>query len=108
MGICARGHQCDHGSDVGFRYENATESLLPPPDSVLLPDRPRDAHKGTFGTAVVLAGSLDRTLSTLFHECTHLVIHQACGDGVEVPTWANEGLAVFFENLANLPDGKVK
>jgi hydroxyethylthiazole kinase-like uncharacterized protein yjeF len=37
------------------------ESLLPAPDSVLLPDRPKDAHKGTFGTAVVLAGSLGFT-----------------------------------------------
>jgi NAD(P)H-hydrate epimerase len=37
------------------------ETLLPAPDSVLLPDRPRDAHKGTFGTAVVLAGSLGFT-----------------------------------------------
>ena len=36
-------------------------SLLPAPDAVLLPDRPRDAHKGTFGTAVVLAGSLGFT-----------------------------------------------
>jgi hydroxyethylthiazole kinase-like uncharacterized protein yjeF len=37
------------------------ESLLPAPDSVQLPDRPKDAHKGTFGTAVVLAGSLGFT-----------------------------------------------
>jgi NAD(P)H-hydrate epimerase len=28
---------------------------------VILPDRPRDAHKGTFGTVVVLAGSLGFT-----------------------------------------------
>src|SRR6202162_5371905 len=37
------------------------ESLLPAPGAVVLPDRPRDAHKGTFGTAVVLAGSLGFT-----------------------------------------------
>jgi hydroxyethylthiazole kinase-like uncharacterized protein yjeF len=37
------------------------DELLPAPDAVLLPDRPRDAHKGTFGTAVVLAGSLGFT-----------------------------------------------
>ncbi|HYE08008.1 MAG TPA: hypothetical protein VEL07_20995 [Planctomycetota bacterium] len=42
------------------------------------------------------AGSMERTLSVLYHECTHLVINAACGD--EVPTWANEGLAVFFED----------
>ncbi len=30
---------------------------LPPPAAVLLPDRPPDGHKGTFGTVVALAGS---------------------------------------------------
>src|SRR6202163_3577091 len=39
----------------------AADDLLPAPDAVLLPDRPRDAHKGTFGTAIVLAGSLGYT-----------------------------------------------
>src|SRR5207245_6795352 len=34
---------------------------LPAPDAVMIPDRPKDAHKGTFGTAVVLAGSLGLT-----------------------------------------------
>src|SRR5207302_5527125 len=36
-------------------------TMLPAPDAVLLPPRPKDAHKGTFGTAVVLAGSLGLT-----------------------------------------------
>jgi len=36
-------------------------NLLPAPDSVILPERPKDAHKGTFGTVVVLAGSLGFT-----------------------------------------------
>ncbi len=36
-------------------------SLLPAPDAVTIPARPPDAHKGTFGTAVVLAGSLGLT-----------------------------------------------
>lgn len=36
-------------------------SLLPAPEAVSLPDRPLDAHKGTFGTVVVLAGSLGFT-----------------------------------------------
>ncbi|HET9782079.1 MAG TPA: NAD(P)H-hydrate dehydratase, partial [Candidatus Dormibacteraeota bacterium] len=35
--------------------------LLPAPDAVVIPARPKDAHKGTFGTAVVLAGSLGLT-----------------------------------------------
>ena len=30
---------------------------LPPPAAVLLPDRPLDGHKGTFGTVVAVAGS---------------------------------------------------
>ncbi len=36
-------------------------SMLPAPDAVTIPRRPKDAHKGTFGTAVVLAGSLGLT-----------------------------------------------
>src|ERR1700732_5262740 len=40
---------------------DVVDSLLPAPDSVVLPERPHDAHKGTFGTAVVLAGSLGFT-----------------------------------------------
>ena len=36
-------------------------TMLPAPDAVVIPPRPRDAHKGTFGTAVVLAGSLGLT-----------------------------------------------
>jgi hydroxyethylthiazole kinase-like uncharacterized protein yjeF len=40
---------------------DAADTLLPAPESVMLPRRPRDAHKGTFGTVVVLAGSLGFT-----------------------------------------------
>lgn len=40
---------------------DVADSLLPAPDAVVLPDRPREAHKGTFGTVVVLAGSLGFT-----------------------------------------------
>src|SRR5207245_5827558 len=36
-------------------------TMLPAPDAVMIPDRPKDAHKGTCGTAVVLAGSLGLT-----------------------------------------------
>ena len=38
-----------------------SRALLPAPDAVQIPARPKDAHKGTFGTAVVLAGSLGLT-----------------------------------------------
>src|SRR5438874_6407293 len=41
--------------------EEAVANLLPAPDAVVLPHRPKDAHKGTFGTVVVLAGSLGFT-----------------------------------------------
>ena len=36
-------------------------TMLPAPDAVVIPSRPKDAHKGTFGTAVVLGGSLGLT-----------------------------------------------
>jgi hydroxyethylthiazole kinase-like uncharacterized protein yjeF len=36
-------------------------NLLPAPEAVVLPERPLNAHKGTFGTVVVLAGSLGFT-----------------------------------------------
>src|SRR5437764_8077244 len=36
-------------------------TILPAPDAVMIPERPKDAHKGTFGTAVILAGSLGLT-----------------------------------------------
>jgi NAD(P)H-hydrate epimerase len=36
-------------------------TMLPAPDAVVIPARPKDAHKGTFGTALVLAGSLGFT-----------------------------------------------
>jgi NAD(P)H-hydrate epimerase len=40
---------------------DVANDLLPAPEATVLPDRPRDAHKGTFGTVVVLAGSLGFT-----------------------------------------------
>lgn len=36
-------------------------TMLPAPDAVVIPHRPLDAHKGTFGTVVVLAGSMGLT-----------------------------------------------
>jgi hydroxyethylthiazole kinase-like uncharacterized protein yjeF len=39
----------------------AAAHLLPAPEAVKIPARPKDAHKGTFGTAIVLAGSLGLT-----------------------------------------------
>src|SRR5438874_1031736 len=36
-------------------------AMLPAPDAVVIPARPKNAHKGTFGTAIVIAGSLGLT-----------------------------------------------
>lgn len=46
------------------------------------------------GIRCFYAGSLERTLGTLFHEVTHLIIRNAYN---EPPIWSNEGMAVFFE-----------
>lgn len=48
------------------------------------------------------AGSLDETLGTLFHETTHLIVNRFAKR--EVPTWTNEGLAVYFEDADRLED----
>lgn len=53
------------------------------------------------GIRCFYAGSIEATLSTLFHECTHLVVNQIIGN--RVPTWSNEGLAVFFEEARRKP-----
>ena len=55
------------------------------------------------GIRCFYAGSIEQTLSTLFHECTHLVIRSVIGG--EVPTWSNEGLAVFLEDAKREEDG---
>ena len=57
---------------------------------------------GGSGIRCFYAGSIEQTLSTLFHECTHLVIRQVIGN--EVPTWSNEGLAVFLEDAKREED----
>jgi len=45
-----------------LRFGSSDGDLLSaPPEAIDLPDRPKDGHKGTFGTAVVLAGSLGMT-----------------------------------------------
>ena len=32
------------------------------------------------------------------HECSHQFLHMACNGSDNVPTWINEGVAVYFEN----------
>jgi len=36
--------------------------------------------------------------STLAHECSHQFLHAACNGSDHVPTWVNEGIAVYFES----------
>jgi len=46
--------------------------------------------------SIVVVGSSDDTLRRdMPHELTHLVFHQLIGTGIEVPTWFDEGLAVY-------------
>ena len=46
--------------------------------------------------SIVVADSSDETLSRdMPHELTHLVFHQLIEQGIQVPTWFDEGLAVY-------------
>jgi len=46
--------------------------------------------------SIVVAGNSDDTLRRdMPHELTHLVFHQLIEQGIEVPTWFDEGLAVY-------------
>ena len=38
------------------------------------------------------------TFATLAHEASHQFLHMACNGSQHVPTWINEGLAVYFES----------
>ena len=38
------------------------------------------------------------TFATLAHEASHQFLHMACNGSRHVPTWLNEGLAVYFES----------
>jgi hypothetical protein len=44
-------------------------------------------------------GSRDFTVEhVLAHECSHQFLHMICNGSAHVPTWINEGLAVYFES----------
>ncbi|TVR12673.1 MAG: DUF1570 domain-containing protein [Planctomycetota bacterium] len=44
------------------------------------------------------AGTGRNTFSTLAHEASHQFLHVTCNGSAHVPTWINEGLAVYFES----------
>src|SRR2546421_3438015 len=54
-----------------------SQRLLPPPAAVRLPDRPAEGHKGTFGTAVVVAGS--RGLTGAAYLCSTACVRAGAG-----------------------------
>src|SRR6266566_4109706 len=56
-----RGAQVEVSITHHSRLAVATAHLEISDVAIMIPDRPKDAHKGTFGTAVVLAGSLGLT-----------------------------------------------
>src|ERR1700716_4338147 len=60
VGLSITHHSGLAGAPAPLTLPGATdrlELLLQPPDALDLPARPKDGHKGTFGTVVVLAGS---------------------------------------------------
>jgi tetratricopeptide (TPR) repeat protein len=48
----------------------------------------------------------DLLKKVLFHEYTHAVVH-GLSRGLDVPTWLNEGVAVYFENGGESPNEQV-
>lgn len=50
------------------------------------------------------------------HECSHQFLHMTCNGSAHVPTWLNEGLAVYFEAgvvqgnqfVARTPKGRIE
>lgn len=93
--------------------------------TMLLPDRPLDAHKGTFGTALIVAGSLNYTGAALlagkaaYRSGVGLVtlavpapLHSALAGHLPEATWlllpheqgviAEDAASVVFENLGRV------
>jgi NAD(P)H-hydrate epimerase len=52
---------------MGLKAWQAVRRVVPSPDRIrqILPERPLDAHKGTFGTALIIAGSINYTGAAL-------------------------------------------
>jgi hypothetical protein len=58
--------------------------------------------------SIVVVSPIDETLSRdMPHELTHLVFHQLIANGIHVPTWFDEGLAVYNQ-LYREPEMKAR
>ena len=51
--------------------------------------------QGTEGAGFPPEATVDKIMA---HECSHQFLHVTCNGSEHVPTWMNEGLAVYFEN----------
>lgn len=51
----------------------------------------------TYEEVATMGGSMTSE-SVAAHECTHQFVHLTCNGTRHVPTWINEGLAVYFES----------
>lgn len=40
-----------------------------------------------------------RLIPTVYHEAFHQYLHAYVGDGVEIPIWYNEGMAMYYEGM---------
>jgi hypothetical protein len=47
-------------------------------------------------------------IPTVYHEAFHQYLHFYVGDGVEVPVWYNEGMAMYFEGMQRDEKTKAK
>jgi DNA-binding Lrp family transcriptional regulator len=57
--------------------------------------------------AISLEGSEDNSYRIIFHEYSHLLIGNTLGNS-KIPTWLNEGLADYYENIDLKSDQKVR
>jgi hypothetical protein len=88
---------------VAFGRSRAFESYTP-----LFGDRPMDDVSGFFvgyedrNYIVANLGRGDRAFATILHEYAHFLVGNAHG---EVPVWADEGLAQYYESFLVREDG---
>ena len=102
-------------SDVGVTVDKPIRIFIYGDHDDLLNAISIGAREWTGGVAftdqgVVVIGiapdDLQWGLRAMTHEITHLVIHQATDNPLtELPTWLNEGVAVYNESPDELPEG---